>query len=140
LCGGRNARLSQCDRDRHPASRRICRLHRIRPPERRRGDHSVLSGGAKPVPTYGLRLRGEEDDKTSVHVFLRDKGTEREVLVDRCSDADVDTRSPEGLLLPIDCDGRRLVLRDERGKLVMTGTAKPTTIGPVPETSTALAR
>lgn len=90
----------------------------------------------RPLPAYGLRLRSEHAETTAVYVFLRERGTEREVLVARCRDAAVETASPEGLLLPVMCDGRRLVLHREDGRLVMRNGRRTRDIGALPESST----
>ncbi len=82
------------------------------------GDSPALTSSR---PAYGLRLDGEGSSVTDVSVFTRRGNRERDVLVDRCRHADVDTGSPEGLLLPVNCDGRRLVLVEEDGALVMQG-------------------
>jgi hypothetical protein len=106
-------------------------------------DLSVLSAtstaaASDPMPTYGLRLRGEGAGMTSVSVFVRYRDEEREVLADRCTEARVDRSSPEGLLLPIDCDERRLVLQEERGRLVMPQARMVKAFGAKPQTPTAL--
>lgn len=101
------------------------------------GPSLVATEPAAPLPNYGLRLTGDDGDSTSVHVFLRKGGAERQVLADRCATAEVDWRRPEGLLLPIRCDGRRLVLRDIGGKLIMYGTRQPIVIGSMPEKAIA---
>ncbi len=85
-------------------------------------------------PAYGLRLDSEGYSVTDISVFTRRGDRERDVLVDRCRNADVDTGSSEGLLVPIDCDGRRLVLKEEGGALVMQGAQNGRRI-PLPATT-----
>ncbi len=100
---------------------------------------ATLAGAeAAPMPTYGLRLQGEQAGTTSVSVFVRNEGEEREILADRCTKAEVDRASPDGLLLPIDCDGRRLVLRDEKGRLVMPNARVANAFGEKPPAPTYL--
>lgn len=101
------------------------------------GDADEASGGDR--PDYGLRLVESEAGETTVYVFMREGAGEREVLIDRCAEVAVDKANPEGLLLPVDCDGKRIVVEDEDGRLVVYKGEDALVIGPMPEPSDSAA-
>jgi hypothetical protein len=59
---------------------------------------------------------------------VADNAAEHEYFVDRCDSVDTDEFLPEGLLTPVLCDGRRIVLVEEDGHYVVRGAGREVTV------------
>lgn len=70
---------------------------------------------------YRFRLVGGEEGPTSLFLVIGRGASESEYFVDRCDEFDTDEFLPEGLLMPVVCDGRRIVLVEENGQFVVRG-------------------
>lgn len=71
-----------------------------------------------------FRMIGSETGPTSLFLVICRGESESEYFVDRCADIDTDEFLPEGLLMPIRCDGRRIVLTAEDGSFVVRGGSR----------------
>ncbi len=75
---------------------------------------------------YRFRMIGSETGPTTLFLVLNDPKREKETeyFIDRCTSIDTDEFLPEGLLMPVLCDGRRIVLDAEDGAFVVRGGAR----------------
>ena len=66
-----------------------------------------------------LRVSGLVAGNGSVYLVDRDRSGERSALIGRCREVSVDRLHPEGLLLPVQCDGQRITVHRRSGRLVV---------------------
>jgi hypothetical protein len=80
------------------------------------------------VNDYKFRIKGSDTGPTTIYLVVGQGSEEREYFLDSCRSMDTDEFLPEGLLTPILCDGRRIVLHEEGGSYVVYGAAHSVTV------------
>ena len=80
------------------------------------------------VNDYKFRMKGSDTGPTAIYLVVGQGANEREYFLDSCRSMDTDEFLPEGLLTPILCDGRRIVLHEEGGAYVVYGAAHSVTV------------
>ena len=97
------------------------------------------------VNDYKFRMKGSDVGPTTIYLVVGQGPHEREYPLDTCTSLDTDEFLPEGLLTPILCDGRRIVLHQEGASYAVHGARNDVTVpisafqaGAAPEEDNAL--
>lgn len=89
---------------------------------------SMPNASGPDVNDYRFRMKGSDTGPTTIYLVVGQGSNEREYFLDSCRSMDTDEFLPEGLLTPILCDGRRIVLHEEGGSYVVYGAAHSVTV------------
>lgn len=81
----------------------------------RLSDRATLAGRS----FLAMKVTGLQSGNGAVYLVRGDVGGERAELVSRCRSVEIDRVHPEGLLLPVHCDGQRITVHNKAGQLVL---------------------
>ena len=81
------------------------------------------ASGERAVPAgqrfLALRVSGLTSGNGSVYLVQSDGAAEQAMLISHCRTVEIDRARPEGLLLPVHCDGQRITVHNNAGRILV---------------------